>query len=418
MNNSFEIIENLYVGNYMSDLTKFDITINVAKEILNIKATYNFKLCETTNDELQKTIIHIAEIINNKIKNKKIIVFCHFGMNRSVSCIIGYLMMYRKINGKKMNLNESLNLMKKKNKKTDIIPIYITKLKLLEIYINKFNDYTVNVLKNDNISRFINIGLNKETNYNTFTYPTFNGNISKLSKNAIYNKQKKIFPDKAKNINNRLRNDHDDNLIDRNEKEKNLLESGYYNIPNIGNGHLKKYIELTDKFVTDINADAVVNTANEALLGGGGMDLLIHQFAGESLNEEIKKLKTLEKNYYDVKCYTGDVKITTGHNLPFKYIVHVVTPYLLNGCKTNKVKHMECYDSILNTIDDKHISSLVIGPISTGYYGYPMLEAAILGLLRIRKWLLKNNNKNPKIKLWIYNKTQYNIFKYLIDRFF
>ena len=46
MNNSFEIIKNLYVGNYMTDLTKFDITINVANEILDIKATYNFKLCE------------------------------------------------------------------------------------------------------------------------------------------------------------------------------------------------------------------------------------------------------------------------------------------------------------------------------------------------------------------------------------
>tara|TARA_B110000977_G_scaffold191616_1_gene264016 strand:+ start:3123 stop:4367 length:1245 start_codon:yes stop_codon:yes gene_type:complete len=414
MNNSFEIIKNLYVGNYMTDLTKFDITINVANEILDIKATYNFKLCETTNDELQKTIIHIAEIINNKIKNKKIVVFCHFGMNRSVSCITGYLMMY-----KKMNLKESLNLMKFKNPKSDIIPIYLTKLKKLENYINQFNDYTVNVLENDNISMFINLGLNKETKNNTFVnYPTFDGNISKLSENTIYNIKKKILPDKAKNINNRLRNDHDNNLIDRNEKEKILLESGYYNIPNIGKGHLKKYIELTDKFVTDINADAVVNTANEALLGGGGMDMLIHQFAGESLNEEIKKLKTLEKNYYDVKCYTGDIKITTGHNLPFKYIVHVVTPYLLNGCKTDKVKHIECYDSILNTINGKHISSLVIGPISTGYYGYPMLEAAILGLLRIRKWLLNNNNKNPKIKLWIYNKTQYNIFKYLIDRFF
>ena len=89
-------------------------------------------------------------------------------------------------------------------------------------------------------------------------------------------------------------------------------------------------------------------------------------------------ITTLENNYYDVKCYTGDTKITTGHNLPFKYIVHVVTPYLMDGNVTNKVKHMECYDAILNTIDGNNISSIIIGPISTGYYGYPMLEAAYL----------------------------------------
>ena len=318
-----------------------------------------------------------------------------------------------------MSLNDALNLMKVNNPKSDVIPIYISKLEILENCINKFSDYTIPTLKNNDIDNLINISIDTENKCNDpNSYPIFNGEISALSEEISHMIDNKIMPDKAKNINNRLRKDHDSFLIDRNEKEKMLLESGYYNIPQIGDGSLKKYIELTDTFITDINADAVVNTANEALLGGGGMDLLIHEFAGESLNEEISMLPTLETNYYDIKCYTGDAKITTGHNLPFKYIVHVVTPYLMEGYETNKMKHMECYDSILNTIDGQNISSIVIGPISTGYYGYPMVEAAILGLLRIRKWLMENINKNPKIKLWIYNKTQYNIFKYLIDRFF
>ena len=414
MANSFKIMNNLYVGNYMSQLSDFDITINVASEIIDIPANYNFELCETTNDELVKTIVQIAEIINDNITKKKILVFCHFGMNRSVSCITGYLMLY-----KSMSLNDALNLMKVKNPKSDIIPIYISKLESLENCVNKFSNYTIPTLKKNSICDLINMSMNRESKCNDITsYPTFDGIISNLSEETSNMIDNKIMPDKAKNINNRLRKDHDSFLIDRNEKEKMLLESGYYNIPQIGDGSLKKYIELTDTFVTDINADAVVNTANEALLGGGGMDLLIHKFAGDSLNEEISMLPTLENNYYDVKCYTGDTKITTGHNLPFKYIVHVVTPYLMDGNVTNKVKHMECYDAILNTIDGNNISSIIIGPISTGYYGYPMLEAAILGLLRIKKWLIGNVNKNPKIKLWIYNKTQYNIFKYLIDRFF
>ncbi len=147
------------------------------------------------------------------------------------------------------------------------------------------------------------------------------------------------------------------------------------------------------------------------------MGRLIHTYAGESLKEETSALPNVIEGdyYYGIKCLTGDAKITSGHNLSSKYIIHVVTPYLdING-NTNKHQHINSYKSILKYVDGKHIRTLTIGPISTGYYGYPMLEATILGLLTIRKFLLQYGDEYVDcINLWMYNETQYKMYEYLI----
>jgi O-acetyl-ADP-ribose deacetylase (regulator of RNase III) len=245
-------------------------------------------------------------------------------------------------------------------------------------------------------------------------YPERYHKISILSEKVIDMKLNNVIPDKAKSIINTERKEHTQELINLNETEKTLLISGFYNItfPKFN----KSKLCLTKEFVLNLRADAVVNTANEALLGGGGMDLLIHTYAGDSLKDETSQLPnvTNEKYYYDIKCLTGDSKITSGHNLPFKYIIHTVTPYLKKNNNTDKDNHIKCYQSILNYINGKEIRSIVIGPISTGYYGYPMLEAAILGLKTIIDFINKYESNIDIIYLWIYNQTQFKIFDYLL----
>ena len=193
----------------------------------------------------------------------------------------------------------------------------------------------------------------------------------------------------------------------------------YYNFDNI-----KKYsktilnkIKVTSEYVLDIKADSIVNMANEALMGGGGMDMLIHTYAGDSLKMETSELKTIEKiGTYEVKCLTGDAKITSGHNLPYKYILHTVTPYLDTVGKPNKEKHIKCYNSCLKYIDGINIRSMIFPPLSTGYYGYPMLEATILALMTILNFVEIHHDKIDNIYIWLHNDVLYSMYNYILDK--
>ncbi len=248
-------------------------------------------------------------------------------------------------------------------------------------------------------------------------YPSPYPNIAPLSEDVLNKRTSKTTLDKAMNSNNRLRKDQPNELIEQNEKECKLLLSGYYCLPTLSHVDVNNKVRLTNEFILDLQDDAIVNMANEALLGGGGMDMLIHTYAGESLRLETSALPNVIEGeyYYGVKCLTGDAKITSGHNLSSKYIIHVVTPYLDSNGNTDKRSHVDAYKSILKYVDGKHIRSLSTGPLSTGYYGYPMLEASILGLLTIRKFLIQYGDELVDgINLWIPNETQYKMYEYLI----
>lgn len=214
-----------------------------------------------------------------------------------------------------------------------------------------------------------------------------------------------------------MRKEHTPELIDLNEKETFLLINGFYKINYEKCGF---NVELTNAFLPSINADAYVNTANEALQGGGGLDELIHKYAGESLKKETNELpNATEDDYYlKIKCLTGDSKITSGHNLKAKYVIHTVTPYLDEKGNTNKDMHISCHKTTLQYVDGDNIKSIVFGPLSTGYYGYPMLEATILAFKVISEFLKEKNNKKIKIIFCVQNDIHYKIYKYLIPYFF
>ena len=130
----------------------------------------------------------------------------------------------------------------------------------------------------------------------------------------------------------------------------------------------KLSIRVIDGDITKLNyhVDAIVNAANETLLGGGGVDGAIHMAAGPELLEECKALGG---------CKPGDAKVTKAYKLPYKYIIHTVGPRYWSD--PNPPKTLEnCYLNCLKLADELGLKSMAFPSISTGAFGYPVEEAA------------------------------------------
>lgn len=266
------------------------------------------------------------------------------------------------------------------------------------------------------------------------SYPLPWSKVSPLPPKVSEDYGREYYPDiEAKADRNDTRNDHSNELKQRNESDfQGLIEA--LSDPSSGlpiyevDEEINSKIHLTRDFYLRLPVHAVVNSANEALLGGGGLDALIHYYAGESLKEEASSLPTVpgyETYYYPVKCLTGDAVLTTAHNLPMRYIVHTVCPYLDESNQPQPELLLRSYRNVLRFLDGDHIASLAVGPLATGYYGYPMVEAAILSLRVFREYLqsIKKNqrdlfNRIDKIFIWITNDLQYDIHQRLWQQIF
>jgi O-acetyl-ADP-ribose deacetylase (regulator of RNase III) len=137
-------------------------------------------------------------------------------------------------------------------------------------------------------------------------------------------------------------------------------------------------IDVIQGDITRQAVDAIVNAANESLLGGGGVDGAIHNAAGPELLEECKKV---------APCPTGEARITGGYRLPAKYIIHTVGPVWRGGDHGEAELLANCYRHSLSLALRHHIKTIAFPAISTGIFGYPMEAAATVAAEETARFL-------------------------------
>ena len=139
--------------------------------------------------------------------------------------------------------------------------------------------------------------------------------------------------------------------------------------------------------ITKQKTDAIVNAANNSLLGGGGVDGAIHRAGGPQILEECKKIRAKQGG-----CKTGEAKISPGFKLPAKYIIHTVGP-IWNGGRNNEDKLLaNCYINSLKLAVENKIKTIAFPAISTGVYNFPLERATKIAVSEVEKFLEKNES--------------------------
>ena len=172
---------------------------------------------------------------------------------------------------------------------------------------------------------------------------------------------------------------------------------------------MKKNIELIQGDITEIEVDAIVNAANSSLLGGGGVDGVIHRKGGKAILEECKKIRAAQG-----VCPTGEAVITTGGNLPAKYVIHTVGPVWKGGNSKEKQLLSNAYFNSLLIAEIRKFNSIAFPNISTGVYDYPKRDAAIVAVASVKDFMT-NNTYPEKVIFVCFDNENFLIYQNLLN---
>lgn len=158
-------------------------------------------------------------------------------------------------------------------------------------------------------------------------------------------------------------------------------------------------IKQTD--ITRLNVDAIVNAANNSLLGGGGVDGAIHRAAGPEL---LKECRTLNG------CRTGEAKITRAYNLPCRFVIHTVGPVWHGGHRNEEELLASAYKNSLLLALEYDLKTIAFPNISTGVYGFPKQKAAKIAMHEVKNFL-KENPAFEKVIFTIFDEENLKIYQ-------
>ncbi len=144
--------------------------------------------------------------------------------------------------------------------------------------------------------------------------------------------------------------------------------------------------------ITTLRVDAIVNAANTSLMGGGGVDGAIHRAGGPVILQESRIIVARQGG-----CKTGDAVITSAGNLPSRFVVHTVGPVWNGGKKGESELLANCYFNSLRLAEENNCSSIAFPNISTGIYGFPKEQAAMIAVKTVHKYLKKSQNLDEVI---------------------
>lgn len=165
-------------------------------------------------------------------------------------------------------------------------------------------------------------------------------------------------------------------------------------------------IEIIKGDISGVDADAIVNAANRSLLGGGGVDGAIHRAAGPGLLEECRKLNG---------CAVGDAKVTGGHNLKARYVIHTVGPVWRGGASDEHMLLASCYRKSMMIAASMKLRSIAFPAISTGVYGFPADQAANIAVTELRR--IMEREKYPQtVYLVAFSDEQYDLLNKTLNQ--
>ena len=169
-------------------------------------------------------------------------------------------------------------------------------------------------------------------------------------------------------------------------------------------------IRLVVGDITRIAADAIVNAANSALAGGGGVDGAIHRAGGPSIMRELDRIREQAGG-----CPTGSAVATSAGALPARFVFHAVGPVYRGGRRGEAELLASCYRACLAMAEERGLRTVSFPSISTGAYGYPMDEAARIAIDAVRRHFERGETRIEEVIFVLFDRAAYQIYSRLLN---